>query len=1166
MAFGSPQWMYSSGEDFTIDQSLRFSDGDSAYLSRTPTSSGTRTKWTYSGWVKRASGFGSARNLQGTGDDYNAIRFETSNTLRVTNFNDGSPSYNLVTTRLFRDSSAFYHIFVAMDTTQGTASNRLKLYINGVQETSFSTETYPAEDYEDNYSEASRMHQIGCRFNNSGNPTQFFDGYLAEVNFIDGQALTPADFGETGTYGEWKPIEYTGTYGTNGFYLPFKQDYEVEGFSATKYPGSGVTGQHIGGVGFQPDLVWVKRRNASERHLLTTPLHTVSSGAYHWNDSATNEAEFSGGTGVGSFDTDGFTFKGTDATWNASGNNYISYCWDMGGSTVSNTEGSITSSVRANPTYGQSIVTWTGTGSNATVGHGLDSAPDYIIVRNRDSNENWSCMVKYSYGGGEGFKTIYKLNTDAAYNNSNNTQWWQNTAPTSDVFYIGTNDAVNQSGDKFIAYCFHRVTGYMHTSYYIGNSGTKFNNVGFKPALVIIKKVNPAENWYLYDNIREHPDSMQKPLTTNNDSGEGGNSSLEMTFQSNGFTLTGDNSGVNTNAKYYSYMAFADNREYAYWLDQSGNNNDWTSNNLTESDIMLDTPTNNFATINPVSFGPASSGEDAASYEFLREGNLWLKPEHNEYCATTMMPTTGKWYVEALVKQVSPYGPMYGWTTESLANKHFYGDQPECWKFYSRGASDQFIWYDEDSATDPTLASSSLDPGEILQFAWDCDTGKMWHARDEVWYNSTLGTTGNPATGANPTATATAAQMADNFGLVFGSGDEYGGDSEGTQYILNFGQDSSFAGNKTAKGNQDSNEIGDFYYTPPTGFLALCTSNLPDVDVVPSKHFNTVLWTGTDSTRSITGVGFQPDFLWIKKRSSGDHGLWDSIRGVSSRLRSNTTAAEGSNAMTSFDSDGFTLPGSMMNNDTVTFVGWNWKAASTASGTTTGSGTGKAYSARYNTDAGFSMVTYKGNGTSGHTIPHHLSIAPRVVIVKSIDSASPWAVLHLGMGHNGRIQLNTTGQGWNDNVYWMADPTSSVFELATTTDVNGNNTDYIAYIWHDVDGYSKMGSYKGIADADGTFIYLGFRPKYFMIKASTTTDGWVIYDSARDSDGTTGFNKGTAKMRLFADGDGGETEIGTLDFLSNGVKIRASGLAMNEAHTYIYMAFAETPFKYSNAK
>jgi len=147
-----------------------------------------------------------------------------------------------------------------------------------------------------------------------------------------------------------------------------------------------------------------------------------------------------------------------------------------------------------------------------------------------------------------------------------------------------------------------------------------------------------------------------------------------------------------------------------------------------------------------------------------------------------------------------------------------------------------------------------------------------------------------------------------------------------------------------------------------------------------------------------------------------------------------------------------------------------------------------------------------------------------------------------------------------------ASTTSTYFIVGNDNSVNKNDEEFIAYVWKSVDGYSKVGSYGGNNDADGTFIYLGFRPKYFMIKAATTTDGWVIYDSLRDSDGTSGFNKGTAKQRLFGDSDASETEIGTLDFLSNGVKIRASGLAMNEAHTYIYLAFAETPFKYSNAK
>jgi hypothetical protein len=207
---------------YDIDNSLRIESNESEYMHRTPSSSGTRTKWTYSAWVKRADVLGAAQNLQGSGSDYNSIRLETSNALRVTNFNNGSVTYNLVTSRLFRDCSAWYHIFAAMDTTQGTASNRLKLYINGVQETDFSTETYPSEDYEDNYSESSRMHQTGARYNNSGNPTQYFSGYLADVNFVDGTAQSPTAFGEFDSdSGIWKPKAYSGSYGTNGFYLKF---------------------------------------------------------------------------------------------------------------------------------------------------------------------------------------------------------------------------------------------------------------------------------------------------------------------------------------------------------------------------------------------------------------------------------------------------------------------------------------------------------------------------------------------------------------------------------------------------------------------------------------------------------------------------------------------------------------------------------------------------------------------------------------------------------------------------------------------------------------------------------------------------------------------------------------------------------------------------------
>ena len=253
-----------------------------------------------------------------------------------------------------------------------------------------------------------------------------------------------------------------------------------------------------------------------------------------------------------------------------------------------------------------------------------------------------------------------------------------------------------------------------------------------------------------------------------------------------------------------------------------------------------------------------------------------------------------------------------------------------------------------------------------------------------------------------------------------------------------------------------------------------------------------------------------------------------------------------------------------------TYVAWNWKAGNATLGTGDFTQGSIASTCSRNVDAGFSIVSYTGTGSAG-TIGHGLSKAPEIMIVKnrSKSAGEGWMVYHhknTAAPETDYLQINTAAATadladvWNDTA-----PTATLFSVAGDDSTNGSYT-YIAYCFHSVDGYSKVGSYTGNNVADGTFIYLGFRPKYFMIKASSTTDGWVIYDSLRDSDGTSGYNKGTAKLRLFADNDPAETEVGTLDFLSNGVKIRAAGLAMNEAHTYIYLAFAEQPFKYSNAK
>ena len=218
MPFGSEQWMYASGADFTIDQSLRFNDDDSAYLSRTPAGAGNRKTWTFSCWLKRCSE--DRLMLAGaytSGSDTFSIELESSGKIHWYDYNGGY-NYHLNTNQLLRDPSAWYHIVFTLDTTQGTEANRAKIYINGTQVTSFSTETYPSLNFDGKWN-TSVQHSIGTE---GSNVRLEYDGYMAEVHFIDGTALTPSSFGETGDYGEWKPIEVSGlTYGTNGFYLSF---------------------------------------------------------------------------------------------------------------------------------------------------------------------------------------------------------------------------------------------------------------------------------------------------------------------------------------------------------------------------------------------------------------------------------------------------------------------------------------------------------------------------------------------------------------------------------------------------------------------------------------------------------------------------------------------------------------------------------------------------------------------------------------------------------------------------------------------------------------------------------------------------------------------------------------------------------------------------------
>ena len=442
-----------------------------------------------------------------------------------------------------------------------------------------------------------------------------------------------------------------------------------------------------------------------------------------------------------------------------------------------------------------------------------------VIIRNLDNGENWVV-------GHTGYTTfgqyIQHLNTTAAEIDANNA--FNDTAPTADVFTVGgssyseSNRWTQWNGDNYIAYCFHSVSGYSKFGSYSGNGGSNAITTGFEPAFLVIKRADGGTGgWMMYDNVRGVSQQLQANSSAAEDTVAG-----KISFQSTGFTCLINHTETNSSGDNYIYMAFADTREYAYWLDQSGNNNDWTSNNLTESDISVDSPTNNFATWNPLNPVSSQPMQESAVVTYS-EGNL-KTDAGNGSTIGTMGANSGKWYYELLVIASGTHTDGIGWFRDGTSEESIYRD----------GATFQF------NGSGSSYGATWQTAGDIIGVALDLDNTTISFYKNGV-------SQGNAKTNL-PVGTY--------IPVVYNR--ESGG------LIANFGQDSSFAGNKTAQGNQDGNDIGDFYYTPPTGFLALCTSNLPDVAVIPSEHFNTVLYTGNGGTGNHTGVGFQPDLCGLK--------------------------------------------------------------------------------------------------------------------------------------------------------------------------------------------------------------------------------------------------------------------------------------------------------------
>ena len=823
-------------------QSLRFDDGSSAHLVRTPSGASNQKTWTWSAWVKigtistNKSLFAARTDSAGT---YFNIVLSSLNDLRMeSNVETTYPLFK--TNALFRDVSAWYNFVVSVDMTQSTASNRIKLYVNGVVQTTASYNP-PSQNTDLNVN-STAAHYIGRQAGASYN-----DGYMAEVNFIDGTALAPTSFGETKN-GVWIPIDTSGlTFGTNGFRLDF-----------------------------------------------------------------------------------------------------------------------------------------------------ADNAVD---------------------------------------------------APESE----GTVDT---------------------------------DNIG---------------------------------------------------------------------------------------SDSSGEHNNWTSSGIVAADCaMPDSPENNFATLNPLYFLTAST--------HLSEGNLQLTHEATAHRAHagTMFSKTGKWYFEVRNKSDTASASVaFGVGLQDITKNLVYSSGNYNYIYYSNNNNPLIT---VNATEESSLGGFVVGAGDIMQVAYDADSGKLFIGKNNTYVAADAGTDGNPATGANPSSTLST--TIDYIPFV---------GTYNNEATANFGQDDTFAGAISSAGNTDGNGIGVFKYAPPSGFLALCTANLPEPTIGPNSatqsddHFNTVLYTSDDigagGTQNVTGVGFKPDWVWLKNRTSAStsHTLYDSNRGTGKHNSPDANVGEvGANSeygyLGTFGNDGYTLRGgstnaNYVNQSTDAYVSWNWKANGGTTSTLTDGDIDTVVQA--NTTAGFSIMTFVSNQQQAQELAHGLGAVPAWFILKSRDEDNAFYHYHKGIsetktifwgsGSLGTGAAETSSGAWDNTV-----PTSTVVTAGIGGMSFDNTHNIVGYAFAEVDGFSKFDKYTGNNAADGPFVYLGFRPALIITKNFSSAGGsWGMYDNKRNSTN----DAGTFMLRANKnEADYFHATYTPIDFLSNGFKIRNTGGEDNSAQSFMYMAFAEAPFKYANAR
>jgi len=556
---------------------------------------------------------------------------------------------------------------------------------------------------------------------------------------------------------------------------------------------------------------------------------------------------------------------------------------------------------------------------------------------------------------------------------------------------------------------------------------------------------------------------------------------------------------------------------------------------ISASDSFVDSPTSygidtgvggevrgNYCTINPL-----IGGGNYVQIS-ITECNLaasWTTAVGLAMLLGTIGVSSGKWYWETTIKGSSQWLLGVAKATSSLTN--YVGSESTSYGYTSINGNKY-------NSAITAAYGNAYNPGDIIGVALDLDAGRIFFSKNGVWQNS-----GDPVTGSNPAYTG----LTGTFFPAYSDAQS----SSAAAYTFNFGQSI-------------------FSYAAPTGFKTLCDTNLPDpIIAVPSTVMDAVTYTGTGATLTPTNtLKFAPDLVWIKSRSSlTDHTIYDFLRGTQSRLESNTVDGQvtSDGGLTAFNSDGFTLGTlAQVNTSGASYVAWCWDLGSSNVVNTQGS---ISSTVRANISAGASVVTYTGTSTTASTVGHGLGVAPQLIIVKRRNSTGNWQVRHISIAAVNSIQLNLNNAPASASNIWNGvAPSSTVFTLGADASVNATAGTYVAYCFSAVAGYSDFGTYTGDGSGFGPFIYTGFRPRWIMIKQTTSASltDWMIFDSYRD-----GYNVDNDSLSPNLSDAEGTKDL--LDITSSGFKLRFSDASVNVASgTYIYAAFAESPFKYSRAR